>query len=65
MNMAAVTEQKTEAFDWKLTGFKREVEFTETSLITIPWYALKFSLRVLVRWRHIALYVEEDTFTSF
>ena len=39
MNMAAVTEQTTEAFDWKLIlGSCREVEFTETSLIANPWY---------------------------
>ena len=35
--MAAVTEQTTEAFDWKQISYK-EVEFTETSLITNPWY---------------------------
>ena len=36
MNMAAVTEQTTEAFDWKLIG--KEVEFTETSLIANGWH---------------------------
>ena len=39
--MAAVTEQTTEAFDWKLVGSYREVEFTETSLIANPWYAVQ------------------------
>ena len=40
MNMAAVTEQTTEAFDWKLIG---EVEFTETSLIAYPWYGFRYT----------------------
>ena len=38
--MAAVTEQTSEDFDWKLIGYKK-VEFTETSLIANPWYVVE------------------------
>ena len=43
INMTVVTEQTTEACDWKLIGFiGLEVEFIETSLIAYPWYAMTY-----------------------